>query len=229
MSYKILYDFIRAPKRKFTRNKRPRTSSQRGHLRSKIWELRRLLGEALEDGMGKELANALNSLAQHSDDIQMSVIAWVELIEVLVQNAETRYGSKSGRGALKASEVKSVMRYLLRADRLNIPKVPAFIEPVIIDLLVDWSIEVVVSILNESGRIWVTNDPAPRSWTCRLTIPFHWVAKAVSRITWPLWYPLAKLGVYIWQALRYRRPPFRPKLRSALKLVEREGLLFNSK
>jgi len=191
--------------------------------------LRRLLGEALEDGMGKELANALNSLAQHSDDIQMSVIAWVELIEVLVQNAETRYGSKSGRGALKASEVKSVMRYLLRADRLNIPKVPAFIEPVIIDLLVDWSIEVVVSILNESGRIWVTNDPAPRSWTCRLTIPFHWVAKAVSRITWPLWYPLAKLGVYIWQALRYRRPPFRPELRSALKLVEREGLLFNSK
>lgn len=198
-----------------------RPTSQQVHLRSTIWKLHQLLHDAMGDGMDRELVIFLNSLSQNSDEIQRAVIVWVDLIEALVQNTERRYGSKSGRGSIKAAEVKEVVRYLLRTDKFALadPTGPNFLMPVIIDIIVGSTIDQIVLMANQYG-LWVDTKPSPQSFQARVVILW----KRLLQFLQPLWIAPAWLVNRIWFALQ-ERVSLSPAVQSALKAVEREGML----
>lgn len=193
-------------------------SSRREEFRSDIAEIRRLIRVALADGMDKDLASALDFLARHDKAIQRAFVVWIDLIEVLIQNAEQRYGATPGMGQLKAAEVKEVMRYLMRARRFNLPEVPRALQPVIIDLLVDWSVDVIVLMANQYG-LWVEKGSLTISQSifARLGLRLRRVARLL--VVYCIW-----LFGRIRQA--FQRPVvIRPELQAAIEAIEREGLI----
>jgi hypothetical protein len=198
------------------------TESQREHIRINIWKVRRLLREAAGAGAHEDLFRALNMLAANGPAIERAVIVWVDLISVLVQDVERRYGAGSGKGALKREEVKATMQYLLRSDRIDIPCVPEFLEPLVIDVLVGWSIDVVVLVSNRHG-LW--GEVAPRPTPGRRLLTF--LATRGRKLVLPLLRPLGWLAGAIHKMGR-AEANISPDLKAALEAVEREGLLFKS-
>src|SRR5258708_15611541 len=85
---------------------------RREQLKVRIWNLRRLLQVATGGSVPEDIVAALNFVAAHSDEFERAFVAWIDLIEILVRHEERAYGSTPGRGALKAAELKEVIRYL---------------------------------------------------------------------------------------------------------------------
>lgn len=195
-------------------------STRREELRSNISEIRRLLNTAIEEGLDRELAGVLDFLARHSEQIQRAVVVWIDLIDVLVQSAEKRYGSTQGMGELKAAEVKEVVRHLMRDRKFDIPNVPRFLEPVIIDLLVDWTVDVVVLMANRYG-LWVEKGTETAS---RSLFTILWLR--LRRRVRLLFLYLIWLYGRIRQSLQ-RPVVIRPEVKAAIEAVEREGLIVN--
>jgi hypothetical protein len=196
--------------------------SQREHVRITIWKVRRLLREAAGAGVHEDVFRALNMLAAHGPAIQRAVIVWVDLIEVLVQDVERRYGAVPGQGTLKREEVKAVMRYLLRSERIDVPCVPEFLEPLVIDMLVDWSIDAVVLVSNRHG-LWgeVAQRPTPgRRLLTALAVQGRKFVRPLLRFLGWLANVIHDMG--------RARVSISPDLKAALDAVEREGLLFNN-
>lgn len=183
---------------------------------SLIWRLRQLLSDAMAGGTDRELIAVLNSLAVNRDSIAGAIVAWVDLIEVLVQDAEQRYGSRRNQGALKASDVREVMRYLLRPGRvtLELPKVPPELEPFVTEVIVQWSIDAIVEVANGYG-LWTDVRPEPQvnALTRSLNGAFSGVLSAVGR---------AAAWVY---EHRYPPPRLSPTLRRAVEAVEQNSMI----
>ncbi|HJQ31337.1 MAG TPA: hypothetical protein VJ866_04110 [Pyrinomonadaceae bacterium] len=197
---------------------RRESSERRAELSETIWEVRRLLRMALAGGLDEDLTKTLNFLARHDEEIQRAFVVWFDLIEVLVQHAEQKYGPTPGLGRVKAAEVKGIARYLMRNRRFDIPDVPRFIEPIIIDLFVDWSIDIIVLIANHYG-LWVESQP---SQTRRAIFARVWlrVRQALGSVG------LIVLAVYGRIREAFRRPFVVPAdVQAALDAVMREGLI----
>ncbi len=193
---------------------------RREELRSTIWEVRRLMRTAMAEGFDKDLATALSFLAKHGEAIQRAFVVWIDLVEVLVQNAERRYGATPGMGRMKAAEVKEVIRYFLRNRRFNIPDVPQFLQPVLVDLVVDWSVDVIVLMANRYG-LWVEKGSVTRTQSI-----FARFRLSLRRcIMW--------LFLFIpWLVERIRRALQRPvvippEVKAAIDALEREGLIIS--
>jgi hypothetical protein len=172
----------------------------------------------MAEGLDKDLAAALDFLARHDEAIQRAIVVWIDLIEVLVQNAESRYGATPGRGPMKAAEVKEVVRYFMRNRRLNLPDIPQFLQPVIIDLAVDWSVDILVLMANRYG-LWVEKGALTRSQTIFARFRL-WLRKRIRLLF--LFVP--------WLFERIRRAIERPvvippEVKAAIDAVEREGLI----
>ncbi|HYC89911.1 MAG TPA: hypothetical protein VEO54_11920 [Thermoanaerobaculia bacterium] len=199
------------------RGRRDEPASRREELRADIRAVRQLLRTAVADGLDKDLATALNFLARHGEAIRRAVIVWIDLIEVLVQDAERRYGGQPGKGALKAAEVKEVVRYLMRDRSFAIPDVPRHLQPVIIDLVVDWSIDVLVLMANRYG-LWVDGTvPRPHSLFSRFRA---WLGKK-ARL-------LFAYVLYLYGRIRqaFQTPVvISPEVKAAVEALEREGLI----
>ncbi|HEX8967759.1 MAG TPA: hypothetical protein VF937_07765 [Chloroflexota bacterium] len=181
-----------------------------------IWRLRQLLGEAMSGGTDRELIAVLNSLVTNRDSIERAIVAWVDLIEVLVQDAEQRYGSQPHRGSLKSADVRAVMRYLLRPGRLTLelPHVPPELEPFVTEVIVQWSVDAVVEVANSYG-LWVDMQPEQQ-----LTGLGRWLAQTFA----PVLRGVGNLALWAWERL-YPPPTLSPALRSAVEAVERESLI----
>ncbi len=192
-------------------------SPQRVHLRSKIERMIRLLRDALGGGVELELASALKTLAQHGDEIQRAVVIAIELIQLLAQGAERRY--PEGHGRLKKAQVKAAIRYLLRAERADIPKVPDYLEPLFIDVAVDWSIDLVVLITNQHG-LWDVREPAPFSARAVLVLAL----RRLAELTRPLWLLAVSVLAWILEATQ-NRATLTPEIRQALDRAASEGLI----
>ncbi len=199
---------------------RPRRSPQREELRAEIWEVRRLMRTAMAEGLDKDLATALNFLAKHDKAIQRAIVVWIDLVEVLIQNAERRYGATPGMGPMKAAEVKEVVRYFMRNRRLNIPDIPQFLQPVIVDLVVDWSVDVVVLMANRYG-LWVEKGSLTKSQTLFARFSLF-LRRRIRRL----------FLFFVWLFERIRKALQRPvvippEVKAAIDAVEREGLIIS--
>jgi len=192
---------------------RPRSSRERA---AKVIRMRRLLQEAMGEGVEEDVSTLLKRLSVNRAELERAVVVWVELIEALVQEVEQHYGSAPNRGQLKAREVKAVMRYLLRAERVDVPVVPELLEPIVLDVFVGWTVDAVVLMANDYG-LWVETSAPPRS---RWILPRRWLASLYRR--------LQQLAVWLFGRLvrpLIPRPAVPRHLRSAVEAVEREGLI----
>jgi hypothetical protein len=199
----------------------PPDSPQITHLRIEIEKMVRLLREALGDGVAEDLARALKTFVEHGDDIERAAVAGIELIAVLVQGAEHRY--TSGRGRLKKAQVTSAVRYLLRSESFDIPEVPRVLEPFVIDVLADWSIDFVVSISNEHG-LWETREPVLFSPRATVAAILHGLAVA----TRPIWLMLAAFLARAWESLQ-DWSALTPEIKAALDKVIKAKLVAQKK
>lgn len=195
---------------------------QREELRAKISEIRRLLRVALSAGVDQDIIGALNLIAKRRKEFERAFVVWVDLIEVLIQTQEQRYGPRAGLGALKAQEVKEVFRYLLRNRRIPIPNVPRAFEPLILDVLVGWLVDAVVSIANSYG-LW--KEVPPERSTLSVFLSLFWFK--LKRVLSPLADAVAGVIARIWEALR-PRVVLSPAVREAVEAVEREGMIDKS-
>ena len=196
---------------------------QRERLRASIWQIRQLLRVAVEEGLDQDLMRGLNRIAERREEIERAFVVWIELIEVMVQEVEQRYGSEPGRGGLKADEVKEAFRQLFQDYRFDIPKVPQLFEPLVIDLIIGWIVDALVEVLNRNG-MWTTLKSSPKgyAWFFALVMRFG------RKVIWPLLEPVARLAIRIWQKTRIR-PVLSPGIRAAIEGVKREGLLLKEK
>jgi len=189
------------------------------NLRSTISELRRLLRTAMGEGGAEQFMSLLAAVDASRDQLERSIALWFDLIESLVQGTEARYGHASGRGTLKATEVREVVRRLLTASRFRIPGAAAPLRPIAIDIITDWTVDAVVLAVNRYG-MWLHVDPAPASVRGRFAI-----------LVRPLWLwlrPLAaaplRLVAWLWASARVRTP-LPPEVAKAVKAIEDAGLL----
>jgi hypothetical protein len=189
-----------------------------------------LLREAMGGGVYDDFTAALREIVEHRDEIQKSFLASINLVGVLTHAAE-RQDPRSGRGWLKKQEVKAAFRYLLKADKFEIPQVPDYLRPYVIDVAVDVSIDFVVEISNKHV-LW---DPAERSESVRtgdllepvwtsiregLGETLCWLAK----VTQPIWGRIVQFFAFLWEALG-QRTVLTPELRKVLYEADRAGLV----
>ena len=188
-------------------------------LRVAVSDMRRLLRVALGSGGSEELVATINLLAEHSGEIERAVVVWVDLVEALVQSAEQAYGSRPGRGRVKAAEVEEVIRRLLGRSGIKIPNVPDVLRPMILDIAAGWIVDAVVHLTNRYGT-WVDVEPAPRTIRSRILL---WLRK-LGHLLRPVVAPLAWLVSRVWAWFSVPAP-LSPPVRAALAAVEREGLV----
>lgn len=192
---------------------------QQERLRLTVWNLRRLLKEAMGEGRPEELTSFLNLLVSQKTHFERAIVSWIDLLDVLVQHEEQRYGSGTGMGHIKATELKQVIRYLLRSKRFDIPRVPDDLEPIVLDILVDSAVDTLVLIFNKYGLWTVDIEPAPPTTFRVLWVRFfHWLA----RVTKPLWSLVLRLYRYLSEALRGQME-LTPQVKAALDRIQRES------
>ena len=197
---------------------------------AEVERLVRLLREAMGGGVFDDFTAALSEMVQHRDEIQKSFLASINLVGVLTHAAERR-DPRSGRGWLKKQEVKAAMRFLLKADKFDIPNVPDYLRPYVIDIAVDLGIDFVVEISNKHG-LWEpaerpgsvqTGDLLEPVWTSfreGLGDTLCWLAK----VTQPIWSRVVEFFASLWESLQ-ERTVLTPELQKALDEADRAGLV----
>lgn len=193
--------------------------AQRERLRVTVWRMRQLLQNAVGEGTARDLSVALSLLSRRGSDIEKAVVVWIDLIEVLVQNTEQRYGSAPGRGRIKAAEVKQVVNYLLRSNRFGVPEAPGFLRTVLVETVVSAMIDAIALMANRYD-LWEPTPLQPQTLSARLSLAL----RRLGLLLRPLWLPLDRLALRIWNAFQ-AGPVLRPELRAALQAIEREGMI----
>jgi len=175
-----------------------------------------LLHEVMGPGMPEMVAAVLRNLSDRSGDIRRAVVVWVRLIEVLVQSTEHRY--PSGHGALKKADVKAAAKYIFSSKEFAIPTIPAELQPVLVDVAVDWIIEIVVS-ATKKYELWAPAPPEPPSFSASVRMAI----KRFKQLTEPFWLWMAGILARLYVALQYSEP-LSPELQKALEEVRAQGL-----
>jgi len=168
---------------------------------------------------GSELISILNKFTENRDQIERALIVWLDLIEVLVQTSEKRYGATPGMGKIKTEDVKRALMYLFESGSFSLPNVPRSLATLIVDSVVEWAIDVIV--LQENGYdLWETTSvsaSAPRR--------FWQMLKRTGRT---LVLKLANLAAMVIDWIRnllHPRPSLSPALKAALDAVDREAAI----
>lgn len=193
----------------------------RKHAQALVWQLRRAYEAFAGYGFADQFAQFINRIAPAAGQIEKALIAWVNLIEVLVQEAEREYGSAVGRGPQKAELVKAALLHLiLDRPQLTIPDIPEFLVPIVTEIGVDCIIDAVVVILNQN-QLW---EPVPVQASDGIGI----FARAL-RLLRQFWRWLTALApvryIDAWWAKLTRRLilaayPLSPQLKAAVQKIE---------
>jgi hypothetical protein len=197
-------------------SRRSTTRERESSLARDFPHLIRLFRSALGSN-ADEFTRILSEFTENSDRIQRAIIVWLDLIEVLVHDAERRHGSKPGQGKLKSNEVKQTLSYLLRARKFSLPNVPEPLAGLLMDSLVDWAIDVVVLQANQYD-LWEEEEQ-------RISF-FHKFLDAVKRIFMTVVIQVANRLATAIIFLRDRlqpRPVISPALRVAIDAILEEG------
>lgn len=176
-----------------------------------------LLRTAKGDGGAEAFAALLRALDDNRDAIEQGVVAWVNLVEIVVQGAEQRY--PDGNGPVKKSQVVAALHRIVDAEQITIPHIPAYLQPVVMDLAVEWTVEVVVGGIN-GYDLWDDSRPMPNTLAA-------WIWAGLARLL-RLLRPLAELLSWLYVRLRYFEP-LTPELEAAVDRVIAADLLGTKK
>jgi hypothetical protein len=186
-------------------------------MRQEVERLAGLLRDVMQGGAADDFARAFQAFAKHGDDIRQASVLWIEVIQRLVQACEQRYPHK--HGALKKSMVKTAARYLIDRDRFDVPGVPPYLQPFVLDIAVDWSIDILVSMTKQYGLWDTARMPERHLWS-----PVRWVLHSLKRIGDAAGPVLAKIPLAIWRSLE-EHSALTPELKSSLDAVVKRRLL----
>jgi hypothetical protein len=134
------------------------TRQELERLQHSVWRLRRAFHALSEHRFAEQLLVLIHDLFGDSEGLIRWLLAWSELIEVLVEGAEVRYGTRPGRGKRKAQQVKGDLLYVAKRLRLEVQGVPPALLPVVLDVIIDPLVAMIVELLNRH-QLW---SPAPR-------------------------------------------------------------------
>jgi hypothetical protein len=198
------------------------STSQRSRFRVEIWKIRRLLRTASEGNIEKDISEILRTILDNRARWERAIVVWVDLIEVLVQTEEQKFGPKQGLGPIKKAEVKEVISHLLQGAHFKIPRVPDFLMPALLEIGADWLVDTIVFIANRYG-FWKEPEGSVeiksllaliQGWLKTLLRPVTIAAAWIATKVWRWFHTPTKLS---------------PNVLLALEAVEREGLLSSEK
>lgn len=170
-----------------SRASRTSDSADRTRMRQTLWRLRRAYEDIIGPGGTQSLTEEVRQLGDIVSEAGPALMVWVDAVESLVQDAERRYGSTPGQGAKKAEEVKSALIHILLNSNIHLPNIPAFLEPVLFEIIVSWTVDAIVLLLNRN-QLWdLAKPPAPAPGLLKrvLTLllkPLLWVADRLSGV-----------------------------------------------
>jgi hypothetical protein len=171
-----------------------------------------LLRKAKGGGISQEFARKLKILDDHRADIEKGIVAWVNLVEVIVQGAEQRY--PDGYGNRKKAQVRAALYQIVSGEEFQIPKVPRYLQPVIMEIVVDWCVEVIVVNANEF-ELWDSSQP-DKGWAGAVWAVLARLLKLLA--------PLATIFSWIYVQVRYKEP-LTPELQAAVDRVKATHLV----
>jgi hypothetical protein len=124
--------------------------------RSLAWRVRRVFDALSEPGVKEALATDFAAIVRAAEVVHR----WVNLVGVVVHQAEAHYGP--GTGPLKARVARAVILRMVRQSGLQIPGLPTAFEPIVYDYVIRVSIDVVVA-LHNSNDLWPPSAAARAS------------------------------------------------------------------
>jgi hypothetical protein len=189
----------------------PATPQQR-EISAELQQMIKLLREAKGGGVSQEFARKLKILDDNRADIEKGIVAWTNLVEVIVQGAEQRY--PKGYGDRKKAQVRAALYQIVSGEDFEIPKVPRYLQPVIMEIVVDWFVEVIVVNANEY-ELWDSREP-DKGWMGSI-----W---ALLGMALNLLAPLAEIFSWIYVKMRYSEP-LTPELEAAVQRVKDTHLI----
>jgi hypothetical protein len=191
--------------------------------RESVWLLRRFYEEATKDHFAEEVLREFRFLIPSGPRAVRFFVVWIDLVETLCQEAERQYGSKKGQGEYKSQQVKAAMIHLiLDNEGFDIPGIPSFLEPIVVEVFVGISIDTVVKLLNQDKTVlWHPAPPGPKPGQNF----FAWIILGVIRFgKWLMSLaPVARLGATLrrwsqWATLKAN--PLAPAVRKAIERIQ---------
>jgi hypothetical protein len=185
---------------------------QQREISAELRQMIALLREAKGGGVSQEFVRRLKILDDNREDIEKGIVAWINLVEIIVQGAEQR--NPAGNGGRKKAQVRAAIYKIVSGEEFRIPKVPRYLQPVIMEIVVDWCVEVIVVNANEFD-LWDSSRPI-KSWAGAI-----W---ALLGIALQFLAPLAEIFSWIYVQVRYKEP-LTPELEAAVQRVKATHLL----
>ncbi len=199
----------------------PSTDRLQQHAREVVWQLQRAYETAAGASFAEEVVRELRRLIPDPEEAKRAFVAWANLLELLIQEAEREHGRERGRGPQKADQVKAVLIHLFVDEPvLHIPDFPDFLVPFIVEIGVNWSIDAIVLLLNRNS-LW---EPAPGRPAVRVSVLGRLVRAALVVGKWFMRLaPVVRLGALLLRLTRklvVTAYPLNPEIQQAVRVIE---------
>lgn len=160
-------------------------SGNRQRMRLLFWKLRRAYELAVKSGALEEFGEILGRFANSSVGLAELFLAWIDLIETVVQETEEKFSSRPNAGARKKAYAKSVLIELISRSKIA-KKAPDLFTTWVIWAAVDILVDAIVRLLN-NRTLWVADDDSATGDTAE-----SWFRQLSYRIT------VFLLNVFAW-------------------------------
>lgn len=200
------------------------SGEERERIRQRLWSLRRSLEQLGGGTFFDDLSRWLDEVFGGPDAFVTVVRSWAELVDTLVHAAEADFGSARGRGHTKRRHVKGAVLYLVRQARIDIPKVPAPLEPIVWYAMLDPFIAFIAKV-SDRHALWGEVRPTP-TMRARVNSGVQWVGGGLefvvgwlTRIAWMVVFRSSPVSPQLKKAVdRFLRADPRPA-RTVLEIV----------
>ena len=135
------------------------SEEDRLRIRKTIWRFQRGF-QAIAEKNPEELANMFGILLGFLQNSGLLLLNFVDLVETLCQEAEHIAGNRKRKGKFKAKLVKGVVIHLLLKKDIDLPRVPSYLEPLVLGIAVDWTIDTIVTLINRH-ELWEESKEYP--------------------------------------------------------------------
>lgn len=164
-------------------------SAQEERLRQAVWRLRRSFATLSSGGLDQQLVELVRAFGARIDDLEVAVVAWVDVVEILVQEMECQQGRAAGSGHEKKAKVQAALFNLMLEMSQRGGRQTSLFAPLLFEAIADWSVDAVVLLLNRH-ELWQDAPEPTSSWLRRKAgaffrfalTPFRWLRDLAARV-----------------------------------------------
>jgi hypothetical protein len=144
------------------------TARQRERLRVVVHDLQDAFEVVTDPRLSAELRQALKSATYLATTFSGQIIAWMGVIDTLVEEAERAFGTAPGRGAYKREQLKAAILTIVHRQGFTLPLIPGFLQPAIFAYSAQIIADFVVAHLNDN-ELWDYDAlPAQPTWRAQV-------------------------------------------------------------